>query len=91
MARQHPNFHDSKCHGVIVVLLAITLILAEMGVSLGPILAAAGIAGIAIGFGAQSLIKDVLNGFFVLLENHVRIGNWIETAGKEGTVEEMTL
>ncbi len=61
--------------GVVVVLVAGTLILGELGISIAPILATAGVAGVAIGFGAQSLIKDYLSGFFLLLEDHLRDGD----------------
>ena len=69
---------------LIVVVLAIALItlLGEMGIEIGPILAAAGIVGLAVGFGAQSLVKDVINGFFILLEDQIREGDVIQIAGK---------
>jgi moderate conductance mechanosensitive channel len=76
---------------VVVVLVAGMLILNELGISIAPILATAGVAGIAIAFGAQSLIKDYFTGFFLLLEDQVRVGDVIEVAGKSGLVEEMTL
>ena len=58
---------------------------------MAPILATAGVAGIAIGFGAQSLIKDYFNGFFLLLDDQVRVGDVVAIAGKDGYVEEVTL
>jgi len=76
---------------VLILLIAIMLVLAELGISIAPILAAAGVLGIAVGFGAQSLVKDYFNGLFLLLENQVRQGDVIEIAGKGGLVEEMTL
>jgi small conductance mechanosensitive channel len=76
---------------VLVVLVAGMLVLSEFGVSVAPILATAGVAGIAIGFGAQSLIKDYFNGFFLLIEDQIREGDVVEVAGKTGEVEEMTL
>src|SRR5687768_8857764 len=76
---------------VIVVLVAGTLVLGELGISITPILATAGVAGIAIGFGAQSLIKDYFTGFFLLLEDQVREGDIVEILGKAGEVEEVTL
>jgi len=76
---------------VLVVLVAGTLILGELGISIAPILATAGVAGVAIGFGAQSLIKDYLSGFFMLLEDQIREGDVAEVAGKTGEVEEVTL
>ena len=67
------------------------LILTELGVSIAPILATAGVLGLAIGFGAQSLVKDYFSGFFILLENQIRKDDVIEVCGKSGTVEDMTL
>lgn len=59
--------------------------------SVAPLLATAGVAGIAIGFGAQSLVKDLFAGFFVLLENQIRVGDVVSIAGRDGVVEEVTL
>jgi moderate conductance mechanosensitive channel len=75
----------------LIVLLAGTLVLGELGVSVAPILATAGVAGIAIGFGAQSLVKDYFNGMFLLLDDQLRQGDVVEIAGKGGLVEEVTL
>ncbi len=66
-------------------------ILAELGVDLKPILAGAGIAGLAVGFGAQTLVKDIISGFFILFENQYRVGDVIETAGVGGLVESINL
>mgnify|MGYP003428984222 FL=1 len=76
---------------VIITLVGGMLALSAVGISIAPILATAGVLGIAIGFGAQSLVKDYFNGFFLLLENQVRQGDVVEVAGKSGLVEEMTL
>jgi small conductance mechanosensitive channel len=76
---------------VIVVLVAGTLVLGELGISVAPILATAGVAGVAIGFGAQSLIKDYFTGFFLLLEDQIREGDVVEIIGRSGEVEEVTL
>ena len=76
---------------VLVVLVAGMLILGELGISIAPILATAGVAGVAIGFGAQSLIKDYFSGFFMLLEDQIREGDVVEVAGRAGEVEEVTL
>ena len=76
---------------VVVVLVAGTLILGQLGISVAPILATAGVAGIAIAFGAQSLIKDYFTGFFLLVEDQIRQGDVVEIAGKAGEVEEVTL
>lgn len=77
--------------GVVVVLVAGMLVLGELGISIAPILATAGVAGVAIGFGAQSLIKDYFSGFFMLIEDQIREGDVVEVAGRTGEVEEVTL
>ena len=76
---------------VIITIVAGMLMLSELGISIAPILATAGVAGIAIGFGAQSLIKDYFNGFFLLLEDQIRQGDVVNVAGIGGLVEEITL
>ncbi|HVL56701.1 MAG TPA: mechanosensitive ion channel family protein [Burkholderiaceae bacterium] len=75
----------------IVLIIVAVLVLAELGVSIAPILGAAGVAGIAVGFAAQSLVKDFFRGIFLLLENQVRVGDVVEVAGRGGFVEEVTL
>ena len=60
-------------------------------INIGPILAGAGILGLAVSFGAQSLVKDVITGFFMLVENSISVGDTVEIAGKTGTVERITL
>lgn len=78
--------------GVFAVLfVALLQILSLLGINLGPLLASAGIAGLAIGFGAQTLVHDVINGFFILMEDHFDIGDTIRTASVKGTVELMSL
>jgi len=78
--------------GVFVVMFVSTLmILGALGLNLGPLLASAGIVGLAIGFGAQTLVKDVINGFFILLENQYDVGDTVRIAGVKGTVENMSL
>ena len=76
---------------VVISLVGTMLVLSEVGISIAPILATAGVLGIAVGFGAQSLVKDYFTGLFLLLENQVRVGDVVEVAGKSGLVEEMTL
>lgn len=66
-------------------------VLSLLGLNLGPLLASAGIVGLAIGFGAQTLVKDVINGFFILLEDQFNIGDTIRIAGVKGIVEKMSL
>jgi len=76
---------------IVIFIVAGTLVLDALGISIAPILATAGVAGLAIGFGAQSLIKDYFTGFFLLLEDQIRQGDVVEIAGKAGLVEEVTL
>jgi len=76
---------------VIIAIFAIFTILPEFGVNITAALAGLGIAGLAIGFGAQSLIRDIIAGIFVLLEDQYRVGDWVKIAGVDGLVEEMNL
>jgi small conductance mechanosensitive channel len=78
--------------GVFVIMFVAALqILPLLGINMGPLLASAGIAGVAIGFGAQTLVHDFINGFFILVENQYDIGDIIKIAGVQGRVEFMTL
>jgi moderate conductance mechanosensitive channel len=80
---------------VVVWTVAILLILGELGISLGPLIAGAGIVGVALGFGAQSLVRDFLSGFFILLENQFGVGDGVEVmVGSQmiaGKVEALSL
>jgi len=71
--------------------IASLMVLRELGIEIGPILAGVGIAGIAVGFGAQSLVKDFLAGMFVLIENQYNVGDVVRVAGQAGLVEKITL
>jgi small conductance mechanosensitive channel len=71
--------------------VAALMVFANLGLHLEPLLASAGVAGLAIGFGAQTLVHDFINGFFILLENQYDIGDSVRIAGVKGIVEEMTL
>lgn len=77
--------------GVLIVLwlMAGLVVLREVGIEIGPILASAGVAGLAIGFGAQNLVRDVIAGFFLILENQVRIGDVAVVNGTGGLVERL--
>lgn len=77
--------------GVLIWLMAFLLVLQEVGVAIGPLLAAAGIAGIAFGFGGQYLIRDLIGGLFVILENQYRIGDVACFDGTCGLVEDITM
>ena len=71
--------------------IALVMMLGELGVNLGPLIAGAGIAGVAIGFGAQSLVKDFLSGIFMLAEDQYGVGDIIDAGEASGTVEEVSL
>ena len=75
---------------LLIIALALLMTLNQF-INIGPILAGAGILGLAVSFGAQSLVKDVITGFFMLVENSLSVGDTVEIAGKTGTVERVTL
>lgn len=77
---------------VVISLVAGMLVLGEIGISVAPILGAAGVVGLAVGFGAQSLVKDYFTGLFLLLENQISTGDIVKLSGEHaGFVEEVTL
>ncbi len=76
---------------VIVSLIAGMLVLGELGVSVAPILGAAGVVGLAVGFGAQSLVRDYFTGFFLLVEDQIRQGDVVKLGEHAGLVEQVTL
>src|ERR1700759_2381796 len=76
---------------LVVFLTGIYVLKEAFKIDIEPLLASAGIAGLAIGFGAQALVKDVINGFFILMENQYDIGDTIKIAGVTGAVEDITL
>ena len=75
----------------IVGFYLLTQVLAALGVSLGPFIASAGVIGLGISFGAQSIFKDMLTGIFILIENQYSVGDGIRIAGLSGTVEDLSL
>ena len=70
--------------------VVVLITLSQIGVNIGPILAGAGVVGLAVGFGAQHLVRDLVSGFFLLLENQIRVGDIAIVNGTGGTVEEVT-
>lgn len=76
---------------VTILILALMMGLSELGVKIGPLLAGAGVVGIAIGFGAQTLVKDFLTGLFLVVEDIVSVGDIVRIGDSGGLVEEMTL
>jgi len=77
--------------GIALYTLGLLMILSQWGVNIAPLLAGAGILGLAVGFGTQTLVKDVISGFFILLEGHYNIGAEIEIAGVKGKVKKINL
>lgn len=75
----------------VVLCVAVMTILAEMGVQIGPLIAGAGIFGVAIGFGSQTLVKDIVSGVFYLMDDAFRVGEWIESGSYNGVVESFSL
>ena len=75
----------------ILILVVVLTVSSELGFNIGPVLASAGIVGLAVGFGAQSLVKDVISGFFILFEDQFGIGDIIKIGDFTGVVERMTL
>ena len=76
---------------IAVVALAVILVLSEIGIDVTPIIAGASIIGLAVSFGAQSLVKDIITGIFILIENQFGIGDIVSIGGTGGVVEDMTL
>lgn len=76
---------------ITVYIVAGMMILKKLGLEIGPIIAAAGIVGLAVGFGAQNLVQDIISGFFILLEDQVRVGDVVSLNDKGGLVERITL
>lgn len=80
-----------KFLGIAMLVLVVLFTLSSLGVNIGPLLAGAGVMGIAIGFGAQKLVSDLLSGFFFLVDDAFRVGEYIETSSIKGMVEKITL
>ncbi len=80
-----------KFIGTILITMVTMTILSSMGVDIGPLLAGAGVVGLAVGFGAQKLVADMFSGFFYLLDDAFRVGEYVEAGGISGTVENISL
>ena len=79
---------------VVLAVLAVMvslIVLSELGINIGPLLAGAGVIGLAVGFGAQTLVKDVITGLFILVENTIAVGDYVEVGGHEGDVESLSI
>tara|TARA_B100001123_G_scaffold17883_1_gene20192 strand:- start:246 stop:1151 length:906 start_codon:yes stop_codon:yes gene_type:complete len=76
---------------IAILIVVLMLILSELGIEIGPLIAAAGVVGLAVGFGAQTLVKDIITGLFIILEGQITIGDIVEVAGHSGKVEAITI
>lgn len=78
---------------VLVFLIAVAsmLVLSNLGVNIGPLLAGAGVVGLAVGFGAQTLVRDMITGAFILVEDAISVGDWVQLGSHSGAVEHLTL
>ena len=76
---------------LVILAVAAFMLLSELGVPVAPILTAAGVVGLAVGFGAQNLVQDFISGFFILLEDQIRVGDVVQIGDKSGLVERVTL
>ncbi len=76
---------------VVVIVFGAISIIKELGFDIGPVLAGAGIIGLAFGFGSQSLVKDIVSGFFLIMENQIRVGDVVKIGDISGLVEKITL
>ncbi len=76
---------------ILVWPMALILVVAQLGVQIGPLIAGAGIVGVALGFGAQSLVKDVISGLFIIIENQYGVGDVVDLDGTSGLVEDINL
>jgi small-conductance mechanosensitive channel len=75
----------------VIIVLASLIILSSVGVNIGPLIAGAGVIGLAIGFGAQTLVKDIISGMFFLIDDAFRVGDYVDTGKQKGTVAAISL
>jgi small-conductance mechanosensitive channel len=76
---------------VVILVMAALIVLSAMGVNIGPLIAGAGVFGLAIGFGAQTLVRDIISGVFFLMDDAFRVGDYLEVSGTKGMVEHISL
>lgn len=76
---------------VILIIFIVMMILSELGIDIGPLIAGAGVVGIAVGFGGQYLIRDIITGLFIIIENQYRVGDAVTISGISGKVEDISL
>src|SRR5262249_37611276 len=76
---------------ILLLVMAVLMVLAALGVQIGPLLAGAGVGGVAVGFGAQTVVRDIIAGMFYLLDDAFRVGEYIQSGNYKGTVEGFSL
>ncbi len=76
---------------ITILIVAGLMVLSEIGINIAPLLAGAGIVGVAIGFGSQKLVQDLITGIFLLLENAMQVGDWVTVSGLSGSVEALSV
>ncbi len=76
---------------VVIIVMASLIVLSALGVNIGPLIAGAGVFGLAIGFGSQALVRDIISGVFFLMDDAFRVGDYLEVSGTKGTVEHISL
>jgi small-conductance mechanosensitive channel len=76
---------------IVFLVMAVMMVLSAIGIEIGPLIAGAGVVGVAIGFGAQTLVKDIISGMFYLLDDAFRVGEYIQSGSYKGTVESFSL
>jgi small-conductance mechanosensitive channel len=74
-----------------IIVMAVLMMLASVGIQIGPLIAGAGVVGVAVGFGAQTIVKDIISGVFFLLDDAFRVGEYISSGNYKGTVESFSL
>jgi small conductance mechanosensitive channel len=75
----------------VLAVMVTLIVLSELGINIGPLLAGAGVVGLAVGFGAQTLVKDIITGLFILVEDTIAVGDYVDVGGHEGTVESLSI
>jgi small-conductance mechanosensitive channel len=76
---------------IVIIVLAVLMALSAMGIQIGPLIAGAGVVGVAVGFGSQTLVKDIISGVFYMLDDAFRVGEYIQSGNYKGTVESFSL
>ena len=76
---------------IVLIIMTVMIVLSEIGINIGPLLAGAGVLGLAIGFGAQKLVQDVITGVFIQMENAISVGDIVTAGSLTGTAEKLTI